>query len=106
LVILCITGSHLKEKFKKGWWGNSSSKAFGVSIADKTKAKKLPKKCKTLFTHHATLTQVKKGRKRRMRRKGIINGISGEWVSELAKAEFKFCALFKFQGAVPRGTTC
>jgi hypothetical protein len=51
LVILCVTGSHLKEKINKGkrknqlrWWGgwvgaNSSSKAFGISFADRPKAK-------------------------------------------------------------------
>jgi hypothetical protein len=38
LVILCITVSLLEEKFNKGW-GNSSSKAFSVSAADRPKAK-------------------------------------------------------------------
>jgi hypothetical protein len=48
LVILCDTGSHLQEKINKrggvGWvewvgWGNSSSKAFGISFADRPMAK-------------------------------------------------------------------
>jgi hypothetical protein len=43
LVILCDMGSHLKEKIYKrgGWVGveNSSSKAFGISFADRPKAK-------------------------------------------------------------------
>jgi hypothetical protein len=41
LVILCDTGSHLKEKInKRGGVGraNSSSKAFGISFADRPKA--------------------------------------------------------------------
>jgi hypothetical protein len=44
LVILCDTGSQLKEKINKRggvWWGgeNSSSKAFGISFADRPKVK-------------------------------------------------------------------
>jgi hypothetical protein len=41
LVILCDTGSHLKEKInKRGGRGNSSSKALGISFADRPKAKR------------------------------------------------------------------
>jgi hypothetical protein len=40
LVILCDTGSHFKKKSTKGAGGeNSSSKAFGISFADRPKAK-------------------------------------------------------------------
>jgi hypothetical protein len=41
LVILCDTGSHLKKNQQKGWVGgeNSISKAFGISFADRPKAK-------------------------------------------------------------------
>jgi hypothetical protein len=43
LVILCDTGSHLKEKINKRGGGvggaNSSCKAFGISFADRLKAK-------------------------------------------------------------------
>jgi hypothetical protein len=39
---LCDTGSHEKKKINKGGgggWANSSSKAFGISFADRPKAK-------------------------------------------------------------------
>jgi hypothetical protein len=42
LVILCDTGGHLKEKInKRGGVGraNSNSKPFGISFADRPKAK-------------------------------------------------------------------
>jgi hypothetical protein len=63
LVILCDTGSHLKEKINKrgGWvggWGNSSSKAFGISFADRPKAKNRPPKSGPKFTDFTTMYVV------------------------------------------------